>query len=75
MKLSGYILHFIAGIRDSESKLNLFEALIVNDNLMVAELLQFIQHRTTQEKSYAESSVNQSNSSVVAYAGKCSPKN
>ena len=39
-------LHFIAGLRDSESKLKLLEALRANDNLTVEELLQLSQYRT-----------------------------
>ena len=55
---------FIAGLRDSEAKLKLLEALRANDYLTVEELLQFIQHRT-EAKRYAESSVYQLTSSVV----------
>ena len=62
-------LQFIAGLRDSESKLKLLEALRANDNLTVEELLQLIQYRT-EAKRFAESSVHQSTSSVVAYAEK-----
>ena len=65
-------LQFIARLRDSESKLKLLEALRANDNLTVEELLQLIQNRT-QAKGFAESSVHQSTSSVVAYAEKHSP--
>ena len=65
-------LQFIAGLRDSESKLKLFEALRANDNLTVEELLQLIQYGT-QAKRFAESSVHQSTSSVVAYAEKRGP--
>ena len=67
-------LQFIAGLRDSESKLKLLEALRANDNLTVEELLQPIQYRT-QAKRFAESSVHQSTSSVVAYAEKRGPNN
>ena len=67
-------LQFIAGLRDSESKLKLLEALRANVNLFVEELLQLIQYRT-QDKRFADSSVHQSPSSVVAYAEKRGPNN
>ena len=67
-------LKFIVGLRDRESKLKLLEALRANDNFTVEELLQLIQYRT-QAKRFAESSVHQSTSSVVAYAEKRGPNN
>ena len=67
-------LYFIVGVRDSESKLKLLEALRLNDNLTVEELLQLIQYRT-QAKRFAENSVHQSTSSVVAYSEKRGPNN
>ena len=67
-------LQFIAGLRDSESKLKLLEALRAKDSLTVEELLQFIQYRT-QVKGFVEGSVHQSTSSVVAYAEKRGPNN
>ena len=45
-------LQFIAGLRDSESKLKLLEALRANNHLTVEELLQLIQYRT-QAKRFA----------------------
>ena len=68
------LLQFIAGLRDSKSKLKLLEALRANDNLTVEEMLQLIQYRT-QAKRFAESSVRQSTPSVVAYAEKRGPNN
>ena len=65
---------FIAGLRDNESKIKLLEALRANDNLTVEVLLQLIQYRN-QVKRFAESSVHQSTSSVVAYAEKRGPNN
>ena len=65
-------LQFIAGQRDSESKLKLLEALRANDNLTVGDLLQRIQYRT-QANRFAESSIHQSTSSVVAYAKNVAP--
>ena len=67
-------LQFVAGVRGSESKLKLLEALRANDNLTVEELLQPIQNRT-QAKRFAESLVHQSTSSVVRYAEKRGPNN
>ena len=67
-------LQFSAGLRDSESKRKLLETLRANDNLTVEELLQHIQYRT-QAKRFAESSVHQSASNVVAYAEKRAPNN
>ena len=60
-------IQFIAGLRDSESNLKLLEALKANNNLTLEELLQLIRY-STQAKSFAESSVHQSTSSVIAYA-------
>ena len=43
-------LHFLAGLRDSEAKLKILEALRANDNLTVKELLQLIQYRTQSKR-------------------------
>ena len=65
-------LQFIGGLRDSDANLKSLEALRANDNLTVEKLLQRIQYRT-QAKRFAESSLHQSTSSVVAYAKKRGP--
>ena len=67
-------LQFIAGLRDSESKLKVLEALRAKDNMTMEELLQLIQYRP-HAKRFAESSVHQSTSSVDAYAEKRGPNN
>ena len=65
-------LQFIAGLRYSETKLKLLEALIPNNNSTVDELLQLILYGT-QAKRFAESSVLQSIPNVVACAKKVAP--
>ena len=65
-------LQLITGLRNSEFKLNLLEALRAKDNLIVDEMLKLIQYRTQPQRS-AESSIHQSISCVVACSGKRGP--
>ena len=65
-------LQFIDGVRDSEFKLKVLEALrlMANDNLTVDERTASAHSILNPDKRFAESSVDQSVSSVDAYAEK-----